>query len=528
MKRINHLGPLAVILITFLLSVVSSQSKADANQPSLVEDFQSGDLPQLATDLKDKLPNGKLKCVVDTYMKIVNPSAYKSVADVSKDNEGMIGYFGNLFVQNSCLGENASHFFENLGPDVDSSRISLAFNAGESANSSVKVGSIWQKVLHENSQDPEMAITILAICAASQKDIPYSLTPEQAEAHCRKAIKSDQDLKDVAQESLRRVGQNKSFEKEVQLINEWIQQIDQNISMLQEAIRKKDFPKSTSVDCPLSIYIPKVLGQNTDISDGLKKKIIRIYNQDPSKIDAKLYHVIDAAYIGCRLSMDCGLSPSEAGLLEDRSAAAYRTISLCPDIQDRLARQEALTKATGKSFEKITSADLLKSPEVTKKLIAQGQGGLLLTVIEISKIQDPGIRQEQFDSLWADLDAAYLYKKWYLGGGQIYGHNIPCTDIRTGGPKDLMQADLSRPAFNLCGVPGWTKKRCAKARSQVAYWDVDFEWTEAQHKLGAKFGAQQCADYKPKISLNDRACKYLKKAIDPSGYGDNKPSSGVQ
>lgn len=110
--------------------------------------------------------------------------------------------------------------------------------------------------------------------------------------------------------------------------------------------------------------------------------------------------------------------------------------------------------------------------------------------------RDREMAKRKIAYLLTRVDAARLYNSWYLGGGKVLGQQVPCTDVRLGGPSDLLNA--SQSSFSWFHRPsGWSKDRYDAAARHLATWDVDFEWTIAQHEAGAKFAAKNCKKGKP-------------------------------
>ena len=109
--------------------------------------------------------------------------------------------------------------------------------------------------------------------------------------------------------------------------------------------------------------------------------------------------------------------------------------------------------------------------------------------------EDKNIAKKKIANRMVRLDAAHLYNSWYLGGKSILGIKVPCTDIRLGGPKNLL--DANRNLFDSwrerpIDAIEWSKERYDAAAKYLTVWDVDFEWTIAQHEVGAKFAAEHC------------------------------------
>ncbi|MCB0391437.1 MAG: hypothetical protein KDD58_09100, partial [Bdellovibrionales bacterium] len=106
------------------------------------------------------------------------------------------------------------------------------------------------------------------------------------------------------------------------------------------------------------------------------------------------------------------------------------------------------------------------------------------------------------------MNAAYLYQKWYIGGGELLDLNLPCTDYRLFGPSSLVKKKRPQRANHTenC-ISGFSARECQKAKERLATWDVDFEWTINQHEVGAEFAAKMCKKNEKRMtSLEQLAC----------------------
>jgi hypothetical protein len=136
--------------------------------------------------------------------------------------------------------------------------------------------------------------------------------------------------------------------------------------------------------------------------------------------------------------------------------------------------------------------------------------GLGIAELEPSEID---IVKKKIATAWASKDAALLYDKWYFGGGSILGKQIPCTDIKgLRGPTDLMNPTQSFMG-RMSKPSGWSDERYKAATQKLATWDMDFEWTIAQHEAGSRAGANMCKNNAKKNPFSDERRECLKTAF---------------
>ncbi len=198
------------------------------------------------------------------------------------------------------------------------------------------------------------------------------------------------------------------------------------------------------------LILPKALGEHVAISDSLLQRIAGRFAQEPRP--AKQYHVHIAAFMVCEM-ISAGMDPLWAKALEHWTAWAYR------DAQ------------------------------------------LNLTLREIEQ------KQRDHRALSArertDLQAAELLKRWFAGGRSAFGVAMPLT---IASPSDVIfpfapKAEMI-PSGRLWPVvrdlEGYSKPSdmsevdFLKAKERVRDWVIEWDWTVAQHDVGANFAAQVC------------------------------------
>jgi hypothetical protein len=69
----------------------------------------------------------------------------------------------------------------------------------------------------------------------------------------------------------------------------------------------------------------------------------------------------------------------------------------------------------------------------------------------------------------------------------------------------------------------WSSQRCSAARTVMATYAVDFEWSEAQQLAGYQFAKKNCRRYDPEKSIEIMSCKALNK--NPSLPSANSTAS---
>lgn len=429
--------------------------------------------------LKTYAPEGSIKCSTEKILGIIQPQAYADVKKLSEDNVGILRYHQKIADTNPCLIEKADHFWQELKELEDekysAARGSLSEEAGKGLFSEIKPGFVWEKALAAAGGDANLAAFFLSLCTTNQAGVTYH-SPEAALKY-RKSFEVNIEVLD-AQLS------KEISESEKEQLN--------NVKRVYVTRLGALSPTEKRLYCAHGMsFTSKVLGESVDISDRLKERISKSQERPISSIYAKNYHIHAGMMMGCALA-NCGVSSSIAGFVAQRLGAAYRSIRLCHDTRENLKMKEAIEKLIGTSYSAPEAAEKLqqwmKSGNSQKCLDAGSKK--ICDIVEILKTHPDDMVAIKSKRLVVEIDASILYRKWYLGGNSTAGINVPCTDYRVDGPKDLMQDD--QKDGSLCGVPAWDAKRCLSARKKLNTWDVDFEWTASQHEVGARFGASQC------------------------------------
>lgn len=259
--------------------------------------------------------------------------------------------------------------------------------------------------------------------------------------------------------------------------------------------------KRNILNCPPRdsvFYAQGGLGADVDIDDNFKKKIVDIQSQSSGDdIPGKYYHVYSSAFLACHLISN-GFSKGITTSLEKDAAFAYRSITKCDENAGLLAQRptiqalQKMAKKQNKSLEDFLASKLgLYSQKSCDNL--SGDEKVVCTFLSpIATAKDFKVDKENIMESLMGIDAATLYKKWFVGG-TTYGIDLPCTDMRLLGPSNLMKSAGTLEKVFL-KPSGWSDERYNNARKLVASWKIDFDWTITQHNVGAQFAAKNCSN----------------------------------
>lgn len=527
-------------------------------------------------NLKKILPESKQKCAIEVYERVLGLEAYQSVYHMGKTNAGLNSYFNNQLNKSSCMAVVASEFVDSIH-DMDlkmpiGNTTNMEEVAGKGRYSSFPPGWAWSHALKTTRGNKDAAMFLIGMCAHEENPTyDYEISGKNKVLLAHKDLaKLKAELDRVKKLSLT-IPEGNSLERE--RVKSYIQRIMSDIEASEYGIQNMNAIQNRMLVCPENtsgFTAPKSLGNDVDISDDLKTKIIKIQRPKGEMIDtlkAKYYHITGSAYIGCQLAK-CGFNPDDVAKLERIAAAGYRSVRLCGLVKSNLKNLKNLSKKVGVDENNEKFPDLAKTylkkeinsliseqKEVKKesaKLMSQGfvgeevrrrlqktrcdglimeQDPLLAYLCSTAYFQsnresvDDNDIDQQVDYLLREYDSSVLYRKWYLGGS-VLGVEVPCTSVRIDGPSELTSPNPD------CAIKGWSAQRCATAVAKLATWDVDYEWTMAQHEVGARFGASQCQKENSEEPLDKKFCEILKENSEVEentvGTSKSKGSSNVR
>ncbi|HEY8271660.1 MAG TPA: hypothetical protein VIG33_12285 [Pseudobdellovibrionaceae bacterium] len=485
--------------------------------------------------------------------------------------------------ENPCLAEVASKFAVTLAVKDNESSVStgspssLQEKAGEGRYKNFSPGWAWQHALKFTNGDKNAAMFLIGLCA--YEEVPmysFQVTGKHKVALDRRDIEVLEERLMKAKADLKFFQSEKGYESaKASTLSE--------VSFIQEAIRQKktsienpNQPEEHFLKCPdngSAFTAPGSLGANVDISGELKEKIRHLQRPQGKNLEtlkAKYYHITGSAFMGCQLKK-CGMPNMVTKLWESQAGRMYRSIRLCGQVKTNLKNIQVISKKIGMDINepKFRETAKLYLQAEAKKLIVEGQdhvkmrdalyaqglrGPELTKRLPSYRCNDATLRETNpqvaylcsatflqreadsnseavarevgetdraIDRLLQEYDASIMFRKWYIGGD-----NIPCTGIKAAGP---FQLDGNNPN---CEMYGWSAERCSTALAKLGTWDVDFDWTVAQHKVGAEFGAEQCREQDPNEKLDKTFCKILDENNKKELYGEGKapapPSEEIQ
>ena len=433
-------------------------------------------------------------------------------------------------------------------------RPSIDDRVGQGSKSYLDEGWLMRLALKHAKGNPEAAFELIGMCGhddVSQGSFKYYDSSEAAKAKNIEQVEQLKAQKKAMDEELKKAFKNfDSDQKAVYALSKKAQFASTQIEELTKAEGRRE-----RVTCPpkeADFYLPGSLSSNADISPTLKEKIKTVQGDgknDTSFIPAKHYHVYGSALLGCKMAQN-GMTPDQASTVQKQAARLYRGIRMCDSSKSQLQIREQLKQTLQvKNFE--------DSKEVETKVLqvwdqknkgdfkCEGMGGGIFGMMgtmmknvmkDVQKEKPEGnssladqksmekctmlmsfgiaeletsersIALKKINTALGRYDAAKLYDSWYVGGGSFAGIKFPCTDHRNKGPSDLMKPNEGFMG-KLFKPSGWTEDRYEVATKKLATWDVDFEWTIAQHEAGSKYGAKLCSDTKNKKNpFEEQAC----------------------
>lgn len=341
-------------------------------------------------------------------------------------------------------------------------------------------GWVWKEALEKTEGNPNLAMKMIGLCGHDDTARSFSLD--------KKKIFLDDTGKPSVPSDL-------ESEKLLLGIKSFFGEYGENF-----------FP------CPARaslFYLPKSLGAEADIDETLKNEIARVQapNLGAASLPAKYYHIYGAARIACEMK-ERGLGDDEIEYVTSKMPGIYRRMKICSKLKslssfdDSLGAKDILVGRAVKSVDvrvaikaKLEKCFPKEAPNVANLnpskvdscssfrfiMTSMGFGNLVHNILKVDIDVD-----KVTNSLASQIEAARLYRHWHLGGQDVAGNQIPCTDIRFGGPEDLEKSESAN-----CGL-GWTAKNCNEAKRILNSWKLDIKWTESQHAIGAKFALKHC------------------------------------
>lgn len=480
------------ILIQFT-TLVLGLGGALSSHAKTPDDNSISSANRMAFKLIDTLPNSGLKKGLQRYYQILDPQSYVNDQEVAMSNSGLTNFFQVQFNKRQCFAEKALLFYRDVRNSTRASqkvnaqegrhsRPSLGDTAGNSRKD-IQAGWLFKKALKYSGGNPNAALTLIGMCGHDDQ----------------------------------KQGNFENIEAEARLYNQGFTRQDLFFAKGDEDFEESPCPQQTS-----DFFISRSLSEKADISESLKKKILTV--QYPGKravqIAAKNYHILGAAFMTCQM-IEAGLNPYLAIKVETMAANIYRGIRLCQDIEIPAGlfwklqnHPEIKSRAPHERFE---NAILRKALErgrsrvcLNKKVNADALCELLYragTPVDFSTREYEARALAVLQIYLDKMIASGLYSSWYING-EIAGISLPCSRDQLLGPHPFMKWLVSQANWplNICGR-GLSVETCRKALSTIKTWEVDFDWTVSQHKVGAEFAASVCKKYPQGQSSVNEFCR---------------------
>ncbi len=534
----------------YLSSTFDSEDSDPFESDSYLEEVDAGpttvsQVDDFASKVISKIPFDGIRKGLEEYRAIIDAKSYRSNKEVGDRNTGLVAHMENMVDGNPCFASMVDQFYSDIekldkkySPYFSKqvlNRPSQKDFSGKGVFKDLEPGWLWEKALKASKGNPNIAARILGVCG--HDDI------EQGEFSYQKEFESA----DEKQKFFDRY--TETVRKNIALHMEYNNSVDDMTRMMLATYmldreRFKSITKGKSaINCPKRdsvMYLNQALGDNIDISDDLRKRIISA--QAPTKggaaLPAKNYHIYGALYMACRMAEE-GMSPILATKLQKTAAWAYRTLRMDKVINDGIDDMKRISKVAA-LYKKATNSPKLDDISAIEKVLGRVKskcdqsswqeievfngyychdvintfGGFLTTGFEF----DPkGIAQKMF----AKADAAKLLEDAGIGGGKLpfTDQKIPHTNFLIRKPGMIEIMPYHWPGFGMInytpatvpvGKPkGWGLNRFKRAVDKMETYLADWDWTTDQHGVGAAFGAIECTPMNVGEEVDDIACDIL-------------------
>jgi len=518
---------------------------------------------KLLTNLVKVIPDKNLRNGLTEYLNVIQPQAYDSDSSAGGSNEGIVSYFNSKFSKNQCFQKSAIEFYKEVAATLNKNNAcemdtenrekqSVSYNdygcsnkrptlrdqVGQGSKSHLDEGWLMRLALKHGKGSPEAAFELIGMCGhddTAQGQFIYFDTSDAGQAQNQAILSELKQQKKMIKDELKNLYKNPNYDKKIAAtLTDQASIVSNEIKALTKLAGSRE-----QNSCPpgeSDFYLPGSLSSKADISSELKQKIIKIQDNGSqnSILPAKHYHVYGSALLGCKMAQQ-GMNPETAVVVQKQAARFYRGLRMCNASRGLLENQSEFKKSLQvKNFD--------NSREVETKILQiweqklKGElncGGMSRTkflkiltigtkkpndanfqkcsVLIDTGIVDLSIDEKEFaikkiNTAISRFDVAKLYDDWYVGGNSIAGVKVPCTDHRNKGPKDLMDSNQGLMG-KIFKPSGWSQERYELASKRLATWDVDFEWTIAQHAAGSQFGAKACSESRNKKNpFNEVSC----------------------
>ena len=453
----------------------------------------------------DSTPDTTLKRGLKTYLEIIGLDQGDYSKGLVGGNTGVVNSLENTFTdKNPCTQALFFSFYTDVerldlerdkqygrtpqtnDPEFEfhTKRPTQGVIAGKGKEKE-KPGWLWDLAMQHTGGNPSLAMSLIASCG--HDDMTQGFAGNIT-------IRPDSKESLYLQDTILQRKKNIAFELEN--ISTWQSPGKTNRtygSTPENVLRQQEkslhsTPASQILFCPKNgsiIHVSKNLGARVDISDSLRQRLIAVSGGGkPEKVPSKNYHIVAAAYMGCKLR-EAGLSEFMIKKMEQLSAWSYRTIRMNDLIGER-----------NRTYDKAASA------------------------YEKQKNQKPGLSLDDFIRNTAEfsgdtpesLYATHLFSQWNISGETVGGIKLPYIDSNLRSPLNWLEEQFSS-IEKFTKPDGWSDESFRRAKKITESYLLDWEWTVEQHGVGATFGAQQCTPQPEGADPEKQACRAIDKIL---------------
>ncbi len=474
------------------------------------------------------------KAGITNYLNMIGVKVYGA------QNVGLTRYHQNLLKQSPCFDELAGQFYLSIHNDVffDSlDFIQIRLKSGtinNSVNSPIngnlvdlgkKPGWLWDKAMKFAQGDSLLAIQLIGVCGhddtmqlGETTKIGSRVSSRQWQNQINEKLQSSALKEKIIQTSQRAALEKKQYSY-----------LESETLM---SIIKSRYDFENGVTCPdpgSAFYFPKALGQDADITSELKDKIVRL--QAPTlgakAIKSKSYHVLGAALTTCQL-VQRGVPDFIAIQMIKGAVNAYRSGRLCQILKNSSPYSGPREP---KDLQNIIREERKKIQQCFREEVKKDPAGTTYSTFSIVPVFDKTTDKNDCAiasllpyQVWMDSDITdeILFNKIARKVAEIDTQDLFLKSKKYKDAKNCEGPQLSDSVYeymNEYGKEGsenpcpqqWSWQRCNAARTVMATYAVDFEWSEAQQLAGYQFAKKNCRRYDSDKSIEVMSCKALGK-----------------
>jgi hypothetical protein len=259
-----------------------------------------------------------------------------------------------------------------------------------------------------------------------------------------------------------------------------------------------DVSGGAPVNCPggnHSMYLQQSLGAKYDIPASLKAKIAKVQapTMGAQALPSKYYHVMGAAFTSCLL-VRRGVPSFVDTVINKGAIHVYRTRRLCDDVA-------GLMNYTSCTPEKVLPIVMSYNRDGERCNGSDPCCSLALTFAYGRDELDPAKIKVKVATQIARNRALNLFKN-----SSAYKTSGECEGSALGAQvRNYFEQNSSFGDKNPCDQ-SWPAADCRAVRDVMSTFVVDFDWSEAQHKVGLEFAKDNCPRLAPGADPLAHAC----------------------